>query len=165
MEEIRERFRQYVEWLNREELAENVSYVVKREGIGDYQYLKRVLIPTGYRLMAFLNEGFYTVAAELEDFLRDIFDGLFDETEVGEMVYVEEIIKDERVTILSMLTNVAHLFIELRIYKDAVNVALVYCRNGLEITLYNVQIQRKTAIQGAKTLAKFAKLAKKRNNK
>jgi len=165
MEAIIERFKQIIEWLNSEELKEYTGYVVKREDIGDYQYLKRVLIPTGYRLMVYLGDSFYTVASEIEEFLRDIYDGIYDETEIAGMVHVEEIIKDERVTILTMLTNVAHLFVELRIYKDTTVIALVYCRNGLEMTLYSIQIQRKTAVQGAKTLAKFAKLAKKRNNK
>jgi len=163
MEDVIERFKQYVEWLNREELKEYTGYVVKREDIGDYQHVKKVLIPSGFRLMVYLGDSFYTVASEIEEFLRDIYDGIYDETEIAGMVHVEEIIKDERVTILTMLTNVAHLFIELRVYADEATIALVYCRNGLEITLYTVQIKRKTAVQGAKILEKLAK--KKRNNK
>ena len=163
MEDVIERFKQYVEWLNREELKEYTGYVVKREDIGDYQHVKKVLIPSGFRLMVYLGDSFYTVASEIEEFLRDIYDGIYDETEIAGMVHAEEIIRGEKITVLSILTNVAHLFIELRVYADEATIALVYCRNGLEITLYTVQIKRKTAVQGAKILEKLAK--KKRNNK
>jgi len=59
MEDVIERFKQYVEWLNREELKEYTGYVVKREDIGDYQHVKKVLIPSGFRLMVYLGDSFY----------------------------------------------------------------------------------------------------------
>ena len=138
----------------------------------DYPKIKRALLPAGYRLMIELDDWngepafFYEMVLEIERFFRDLFDeneNKYDE--IADMIEEVETVNSEegKKTVLTILTNFRGILIELIVSSD-VELALVYkLGDKIRVVIGKTQIDKKSAVQALKVLAKIAKQQKRKN--
>jgi len=139
--------------------VEKENYVDKRSIDPDYPSIKKVLCPSGWKLMIELDQGdkgkftfFYSLVLELEKFFGDLFDS--ENYELAHMIEAETINSRKEKRII-LLTNYRKIFVELRI-AETILAALVYKTNNVYLVLETAQIDKKSAVLALKNLAKIA---------
>jgi len=148
---------QIVDRINENALA------VKKEIIDiDYLTIRKALYPSGYFIEVELWD-IYNLTVEFEKFLIDIYDYEKFE-EYANMIYDVKVIEseEEKATVLTFTTNINKIFVELKISnnEDHAKIAIVYDDSENRITLDTSRIDRKTALNSLKILAKTAVNAK-----
>jgi len=158
--------------VNSLQITEMNHIAEKRQIISDCPNIKRVLLPSGYKLMVELGDdwngpaSFYNMVLEIERFFRDLFDeneNKYDE--IADMIEEVETVNSEegKKTVLTILTNFRGILIELIVSSD-VELALVYkLGDKIRVVIGKTQIDKKSAVQALKVLAKIAKQQKRKN--